>query len=497
MSQFANLAAIAIERLRLLEETRQRNKELLAMNEITSAVSRTLDLQKVLDEILQHLLEITEYESGLISVVDPDTHKLQLAVQQNLPEKMVIRLNEKGMIGTPCDLVFQTGQTMHVPDLSDPPVKLEVFAALLPGNWPYKSVLPVFDGPRSQGFLSYLGVPLSSKGVQVGTICLFNRTVRSTSPALISLLEAIGKQVGVAVENARLYEEVQRYAGELEDRVAERTAQLSGRIAQVEELNRAMADLLRDLQEANRRLEETGRKLQAANAGLETFAYSVSHDLKAPLRGIDGYSHLLFEQYASQLDEEGKTFLQNIRRATAHMAELIDDLLTYSRLELQELTARPVNARALVEDLLAERLDEIERRKIQTTVEIPFKFITCDAEGLAQAMRNLLDNAIKFTRETPEPHIQIGGRKNSGTVILWVRDNGVGFDLKYHDRIFEIFQRLYTSDAYPGTGIGLSIVRKVMQRMGGRSWAESELGNGATFYLEFPVEKSHRRESNP
>jgi light-regulated signal transduction histidine kinase (bacteriophytochrome) len=112
-------------------------------------------------------------------------------------------------------------------------------------------------------------------------------------------------------------------------------------------------------------------------------------------------------------------------------------------------------------------------------------------------MRNLLDNAIKFTRETPEPQIQIGGRRNSGSTILWVRDNGVGFDLKYHDRIFEIFQRLYTSDAYPGTGIGLSIVRKVMQRMGGMAWAESASGKGATFYLEIPVEKSHRRESNP
>jgi signal transduction histidine kinase len=119
------------------------------------------------------------------------------------------------------------------------------------------------------------------------------------------------------------------------------------------------------------------------------------------------------------------------------------------------------------------------------TVELPFKFITCDAEGLAQAMRNLIDNALKFTRETPEPQIQIGGRRTSKSTLLWVRDNGVGFDLKYHDRIFEIFQRLYTSDAYPGTGIGLTIVRKVMQRMGGEAWAESEPGKGATFYLEF------------
>ena len=151
----------------------------------------------------------------------------------------------------------------------------------------------------------------------------------------------------------------------------------------------------------------------------------------------------------------------------------------------------------MAEDLLAERLDEIERRKIQATVEIPFKFVTCDAEGLAQAMRNLLDNALKFTRETPEAQIQIGGRRSSNSTVLWVRDNGVGFEMKYSERIFEIFQRLYTSDAYPGTGIGLAIVRKVMQRMNGKAWAESELGKGATFSLEFPIEKSHRRESNP
>jgi light-regulated signal transduction histidine kinase (bacteriophytochrome) len=320
---------------------------------------------------------------------------------------------------------------------------------------------------------------------------------RRFEEANLELLAQFANQAAIAIENANLYEEVQRYASELENRVSERTGELSGRIAQIEELNRAMAGLLQDLQEANRRLEETSRKLQTANAELETFAYSVSHDLKAPLRGIDGYSHLLTELYAAKLDEEGKTFLQNIRLATGHMAQLIDDLLTYSRLELQELTAWPVNVRALVGDLLAERLDEIERRKIKVTVEIPFKFITCDAEGLAQVMRNLVDNAVKFTRETPEAQIQIGGRKTSKSRLLWVRDNGVGFDLKYHDRIFEIFQRLYTSDAYPGTGIGLTIVRKVMQRMGGEVWAESDLGKGATFYLEFPIEKSHQSESNP
>jgi GAF domain-containing protein len=212
----AGQSAVAVESLRLLDETRQRNEELLAINEITSSVSRTLELQQVLSEILKRVIEIMEYDSGLISTAEPDTHILGLAVHQNLPETMVQRLTEKGMSGTACDLVYQTGQTTHVPDLNNVPVELEDFAPLLPESWPHNGVLPTFDGPRAQGFNAYLGVPLSSKGVQFGTICMFNRTPKTTSPARIAILEAVGKQVGVAVENARLFQSTQSALGETE-----------------------------------------------------------------------------------------------------------------------------------------------------------------------------------------------------------------------------------------------------------------------------------------
>ncbi len=209
-------AGVAVESLRLLEETRQRNEELLAINEISSSVSRSLDLQQVLGDILQRVIEITEYDSGLISIADPNTHDLHLAVLHNLPERMTQKLTEKGLSGTTCDLVYQTGQTTYAPDLVNPPQELEDFAPLLPESWPHKGVLPAFEAPRSLGFLSYLGVPLSSKGVQLGTICLFNRSARSTSQARIALLESIGQQVGVAVENARLFQSTQTALGETE-----------------------------------------------------------------------------------------------------------------------------------------------------------------------------------------------------------------------------------------------------------------------------------------
>ena len=187
------------------------------------------------------------------------------------------------------------------------------------------------------------------------------------------------------------------------------------------------------------------------------------------------------------LDDEGRRFLHNIRRAAMQMSQLIDDLLAYSRLERQMLVKGRVAPDSLAATLAAERAEEIRARGVRLTIDVPGTPVAAEVEGLTQALRNLLDNALKFTRDVPQPIIEIGGRETESSCILWVADNGPGFDMKYHDRIFEIFQRLHRQEEYPGTGIGLAIVRKVMQRMGGKAWAESEPGKGAIFYLEIPT----------
>lgn len=240
----------------------------------------------------------------------------------------------------------------------------------------------------------------------------------------------------------------------------------------------------------NVELEERVRvrtaELAAANKELETFTYSVSHDLKAPLRGIDGYSRLLQEDHGDRLDEEGRLFLANVREGVARMSQLIDDLLDYSRMERRHLHGLPVDLARLLATVLAERHADLEGRGVDLSVDVDSLTVVADPDGLAMVLRNLVDNALKFSRDAHPPRLAISGQTGDASVILCIQDNGIGFDMQFHDRIFDIFQRLQRAEDYPGTGVGLAIVRKAMQRMGGRAWAESAPGQGARFFLELP-----------
>lgn len=230
-------------------------------------------------------------------------------------------------------------------------------------------------------------------------------------------------------------------------------------------------------------VERRTAAFEAKNKELETFTYSVSHDLKAPLRGIDGYSRLLVEEYSDKLDGEGLLFLNNVRQSATQMNQLIEDLLAYSRMERRQLQPVPIKLGPMIDMMISQRERDIEQGNIGISVNLPFETVTSDTETLRQVLGNYLDNAIKFLKKDGAGTVEIGGQEDPGAWTLWVRDNGIGFDPQYHDRIFDIFQRLHRSEDYPGTGVGLAIVRKAVERIGGRVWAESEAGKGATFFI--------------
>jgi PAS domain S-box-containing protein len=239
--------------------------------------------------------------------------------------------------------------------------------------------------------------------------------------------------------------------------------------------------------ELEQRVSERTASLEAINRELETFTYSVSHDLKAPLRAIEGYSQLLLLDHASRLNDGGQKHLAAIQAAAIRMGRLIDGLLAYSLVQSRSQHVTEVDLPGLVQRVCQEFEAQARECGARFELDLRCERLHADDEGLALTLRNLVDNALKFRSDGRAPIIQIGARMTTHACTISVRDNGVGFEMKYHERIFCIFQRLHRAEEYSGTGVGLAIVRKAMERMGGRIWAESHLGEGATFFVEIPA----------
>jgi len=272
--------------------------------------------------------------------------------------------------------------------------------------------------------------------------------------------------------------ELEKHRNNLEELVKERTGELN-------ESQNALLNLVDDLNKQSAKLANSNKQLSEMNEELETFTYSVSHDLKAPLRGIDGYSQLLLDSYNKNLNSEAKEFLGNIRKSTQQMNQLIEDLLSYSRMERKDFITESVHFKPLIDNLLLYYSKNINQQKVEVTIKFPeiFKPLA-NKDGMNLVMRNLIDNAIKFSSKKEKPKIEIEGSETETHWHIFVKDNGIGFDMKYHNRIFKIFQRLHLTEEYEGTGIGLAMVSKAMNRMNGKIRAESAPQKGACFYLE-------------
>ena len=314
---------------------------------------------------------------------------------------------------------------------------------------------------------SAMALPLVSRGRVIGAMTIQSDRVSAFVEDVIGL-QTLAGQLANAIENARLYaaaqeelaerkraeaanaqlyRQVQRQANELEDRVMERTAELA-----------------------------------AVNRELEAFAYSVSHDLRAPLRSMDGFSQALLEDYADKLDADGQDYLHRVRAASQRMGQLIDDLLKLSRIARSEVHHEVVNLSALAHAIST----ELQRRAPDRQVEVVIRDnlnASGDARLLRLVLENLLDNAWKFTSKKARARIELGAKPIADHTAYYVRDNGAGFDMAFADGLFGPFHRLHSKSEFEGNGIGLATAQRVIARHGGRIWAEGSVGQGATFYF--------------
>ena len=301
---------------------------------------------------------------------------------------------------------------------------------------------------------SELCVPLFSGEQVIGVVDIESVKLNAWSAADQRMLETIATQIAIALENARLYQQLKRHADELEQRVTERTLEL-----------------------------------RESNAELEAFVWSVSHDLRAPLRAIEGFSQALLEDHLSQLEPGGQADLWRVIRASERMAELIDDLLRLSRLTRQTMQREQVS----LSRLAGEVATELQRQQPARAVEFRLAdhlIVSGDARLLRVALENLLGNAWKFTAARRDAMIEFGQEERDAGTCFFVRDNGVGFDMAFSDKLFIPFQRLHSAGEFPGTGIGLATVQRIINRHGGRLWATGEVNAGATFYFTLGADLS-------
>ena len=415
---------------------RKRNDDLLALEH---AIARSLaverDASSGIKAVMRSICEAKKWARSTYWRVDEttgvarfgefwDSPGLDLAAYTERSRSVVFAPGE-GLVGR----VWQSGEPIWVPDFADDPRVVQHALG------------------RETGVHGVFVFPVTSEGRTIGMLAFFSREVREPDERLLAATRVIGSELGQFVQRKQAEDQVLRLNTELERRVAEHT-----------------------------------NALEVANKELEAFSYSVSHDLRAPLRAIQGFSSLVEEQYASQIDEPGRDMLRRVGAGAKKMGTLIDDLLRLSRISRQSMRIEPVDLSALAWEVVRELQGEAPERKVEWVVA-PQVAAAGDPGLLRVVLQNLMGNAWKYSSKRVDARIEFGVSVRDGQTTYFVHDNGAGFDMAYADKLFGAFQRLHSPAEFSGTGIGLATVKRIILRHGGEVRAEGKAHEGATFYF--------------
>jgi len=278
------------------------------------------------------------------------------------------------------------------------------------------------------------------------------------------------------------HEELESHKSHLEEEVKDRTHELEKKTLKLKISQQSLKEMINELNETTGKLREANYRLERSNKELESFSYTVSHDLRAPLRSVNGFSQALLEDYSDKLDATGVDYLKRVHDNARKMEILIDEILKLSRISNRAVKFEKVDISQLARAIESDLREVEKNRKIKINIENDL-CVKGDYDLLKILMFNLMENAFKFTKNTTDPAISVGKKLIEGRDVIFIQDNGAGFDAKYAEKLFEPFQRLHSDEQYPGTGIGLATVNKIVSRHKGLIWAEGEINKGATFYL--------------
>jgi signal transduction histidine kinase len=453
-------AGIAVQKVRLFEAMERRAKEQEALNVIATATSQSLELKELFEIAADKTVMVTERQRINFRLKDPLTGEIDLVAYRGFTDEEIEALRR----------------------ITPHPMSEQVFASGKP------LVINDHVGPGVSGLLartqSVAWIPVKAGSKVVGVLGISDDQSRPFTPNEVELLQAIGSVIGIAIENARLFEQTRKQTAELEQSNEAKDELLVVMAQQKEELSRLNAGLEREIAERGRAKAE----IAAKNRDLETLLYVTSHDLREPLRAIENFSRIVNDRYGERLDDKGQDFLRRIISGAQRLNRLLDDILTLSRSQRIGAPSEEVDGESIVSEALKRLEGKINASGARVQVAKEFHGLRVDKTWATQAIYNLIANALKFTREGAAPDVEIAPYRPEGpgrdAIGIVVRDRGPGIAPEHRERIFQLFQRAVGREV-EGTGAGLAIVRQIAERHGGSAWVEPRQGGGSEFIITF------------